>query len=216
MLVVGITVALVLCAVVVSLFQEPVYTAEAAVDITPQEDPGPGYDPQSFLNNVVRTVTGGGLMRNVVKKAGWKEGVESFRRRLDVEPTVSQEGSTGLKVRFSGSSAGETARSANAYAFLFVERVGKLGQKRLAGGTLNANARVEQKATPPDRRSSPRVLLRATVALFSGLLLGTGVALLLESRTRGWRGVRDVEMTLRVPVLGAIPEYDAAGEEVQT
>ncbi len=213
-LVVGLTVALVLGVVAVSLFQEPVYTAEAVVYVSLQEDPGTTFDPQSFFSNVVGAVTGGGLMREVMKKAGWKAGVEGFRQRLDVKPVISQGGESSLEVRFSGSSAGQAARSANSYAYLFVERVGKLGQNRLAGGTLNADARVERRAVPPVRKSSPRILLRTAVALFSGLLLGMGGALFLESRARGWRGVRDAEMTLKVPVLGAIPEYDAAGEEV--
>ena len=214
MLVSGITAALVLGVVVVSLLQKPVYTAEAVVDINPQQSSGPTFDPQNFLNNVVGVVTGDALTRKAMREADWKGGLAGFRQRLDVEPTVSQQGKAGLEVRFSGSSAGQAARSANAYASLFVDRVGKLGQNRLAGGTLNADARVEQKAVPPDWKSSPRILLRAVVALFSGLLLGLGVALILESGTRGWRGARDAEMTLKVPVLGAIPEYDAAGEEV--
>ena len=214
-LVAGLTMALVLVVVVGSLLQEPVYNAEAVVEISPQQVSGPTFDPQSFLNNVVGAVTGDSLTREVVREAGWKSGVAEFRRRLDVKPTVSQQGGTSLEIRFSGSSAGQAAGAANVYASRFVEKVGKLGRNRLAGGTLNADARVEQKAVPPDRRSSPRILLRAVAALFSGLVLGMGAALVLESRTSGWRDARDAEMTLKVPVLGTIPEYDAAGEELR-
>ena len=209
----GVTAALVLVAVGVSLLQEPVYTAEAVVEISPQQTSGPIFDPQSFLNNVVGAVTGDDLTREVVREVGWKGSVAGFRQRLDVKPIVSQQGNSSLEIRFSGLNARQAAGAANVYASLFVDRVGKLGRNRLAGGTLNADARVEQKASPPERKSSPRILLRAVVALFSGLLLGTGVALVLESRTRGWRGVRDAEMTLKVPVLGVITEYDAVGEE---
>jgi hypothetical protein len=39
------------------------------------------------------------------------------------------------------------------------------------------------------------------------LLLGVAVALMLEGRASGWRGVRDAELTLKVSVLGSIPDY---------
>ncbi|MDQ4106157.1 MAG: hypothetical protein M3157_03155, partial [Actinomycetota bacterium] len=60
----------------------------------------------------------------------------------------------------------------------------------------------------------PRPLLYALLAAGAGLLAGGAGALLLENRTRSWRGARDAELTLRVPVLGIIPEYSPEGEEV--
>ena len=56
---------------------------------------------------------------------------------------------------------------------------------------------------------SPRPLIYAAVAAVAGLLIGGAAALVLEGRASGWRGVRDAELTLRVPVLGAIPDYSS-------
>jgi capsular polysaccharide biosynthesis protein len=54
---------------------------------------------------------------------------------------------------------------------------------------------------------SPRPLIYAAMAAGAGLLLGGAVALILEGRARGWRDVRDAELTLKVAVLGSIPDY---------
>ena len=54
---------------------------------------------------------------------------------------------------------------------------------------------------------SPRPLIYAAIAAGAGLLLGGAAALILEGRASGWRDVRDAELTLKVPVLGTIPDY---------
>jgi capsular polysaccharide biosynthesis protein len=64
---------------------------------------------------------------------------------------------------------------------------------------------VEQKAVPGGYR--PRPLIYAAIAAGAGLLLGGAVALVLEGRASGWRSVRDAELTLKVSVLGSIPDY---------
>jgi capsular polysaccharide biosynthesis protein len=70
-----------------------------------------------------------------------------------------------------------------------------------------AEAGVERRAVSGGY--SPRPLIYAAVAAGAGLLLGGAVALILEGRASGWRGVRDAELTLRAPVLGAIPDYSS-------
>ena len=59
----------------------------------------------------------------------------------------------------------------------------------------------------------PRPLIYAAIAAGAGLLIGGAAALILEGRASGWRGVRDAELTLRVPVLGSIPDYSSKKSE---
>jgi capsular polysaccharide biosynthesis protein len=96
---------------------------------------------------------------------------------------------------------------------LFVERVESLNDQRLAGGALAADARLERRASAPESASGPGPLLYALVAVAAGMLLGGGIALLLESRANNWRDARDAELTLRAPVLGVIPEYPSGEED---
>jgi polysaccharide biosynthesis transport protein len=61
-------------------------------------------------------------------------------------------------------------------------------------------------ALPPVEPSSPKVLLNTLVAVFLGLLLAVGVALLLELADRRVRAPEDVVAALGLPVLGLLPK----------
>jgi capsular polysaccharide biosynthesis protein len=210
-LVVGIALSLVLLALLFGLFREPVYTAEAAVSVEPRERLVNDEERATFMEEVQGDVVTQEWLRGVMRRAGWKADLKEFRERLDFE-TVAQGGETWLRVRFSGSDPERAARAANAYAELFVERVDRLNDDRLAGGALAADAVVEHRAAPPEG-SSLRLLLYAAAAVAAGVLAGGAGALLLEGRARSWRDARDAELTLRAPVLGVIPDYSSVGEE---
>jgi capsular polysaccharide biosynthesis protein len=211
--VLGTVLVLVALALLFGLFREPVYTAEATVDVQPRENLSSNEETAAFLEEVRSDVTTErGFRRAVMRQAGWEDGSEEFTDRLDAQTFVTQDGRSGLRVRFSGSEPEQAARVANAYAGLFVERVERLNDERLAGGTLAADASVERRATPP-AGTSLRLLIYAAVAAGVGLLVGGAAAMLLEGRARSWRDARDAELTLRAPVLGVIPDYSSIEEE---
>jgi capsular polysaccharide biosynthesis protein len=210
LLVVGIVLLLVLLALLFGLSREPVYTAEAVVSIEPRERLVNDQEKEAFVEEVRGTVVAtDGFIQEVMRRARWETASREFKDRLDFE-TMAQGDETGMLVRFSASDPGQAARAANAYAELFVERVERLNENRLAGGTLAADAVVERRAVPP---TSLRLLLYAAAAVAAGVLAGGAGALLLEGRARSWRGARDAELTLRAPVLGVIPDYSSVGEE---
>jgi capsular polysaccharide biosynthesis protein len=211
LLVAGIVLSLVLLALLFGLVREPVYTAEAAVGIEPRERLASDEEREAFVEDVQGAVVTGKLLRGVMRRAGWEADPQEFKERLDPQ-IVAQGGETGLRVRFSDTEPEQAARAANAYAELFVGRVERLNENRLAGGALAADAAVERRATPPEG-SGLRLLLYAAAAVAAGVLAGGAGALLLEGRARGWRDVRDAELTLRAPVLGVIPDYSSAREE---
>jgi capsular polysaccharide biosynthesis protein len=207
LLVVGVVLVLVGIALLFGLFREPVYTAEARVSIKPQEELDGEEARLAFLEEVRGAVVTKEMLREVRRRAGWEAGAEAFSERLDPRTVVNTDGGSGLQIRFSDDEPGQAARAANAYAELFVEGVKNLGDRPLADGVPVAKAVVEKKALPGGY--SPRTLIYAAVAAVAGLLIGGAAALVLEGRASGWRGVRDAELTLRVPVLGAIPDYSS-------
>lgn len=212
LLVAGVVLLLVIAALGFGLLREPVYTAEAIVSISPREPLQGAEERDAFLEEVRSVVTTDeDFNREVIRRAGWESAPEQFRERLDPQ-TITAGGDAGLRVRFSGSEPEQAARAVNAYAELFVERIGQLNDDRIAGGSLAADARMEQTAVPPER-ASPGPLLYAVLAAGAGMLLGGAAALLLEGRGRGWRDVRDAELTLRAPVLGVIPDYSSTEKE---
>jgi capsular polysaccharide biosynthesis protein len=210
-MVAGIVLVLAGGALFLGLFREPVFTAEAVVSVTPQERLNDEEARETFIQEVQGAVAMQEVMREVMRRGGWERGSAEFTERLDPR-FATRNGGAGLRVRFSGSTPEQATRAANAYAELFVERAAKIDDRRLAGGTLVADASLERRATLPEG-SGPRPLIYAALAAGAGLLLGSAAALLLEGRASGWRGVRDAELTLRAPVLGTIPDYSSAKGE---
>ncbi|MDQ3636980.1 MAG: hypothetical protein M3426_03150, partial [Actinomycetota bacterium] len=183
-------------------------TAEATVSFQPREGSRAGENPEAFVEGVLGAVTERGFLQDVMREADWTDGPEKFGERLDVERYDGANGASGLRVRFSGANAAEATRSANAYADIFVARVEQLNDRRLAGGTLAAEASVEEYASP-ESWASPRPFVLAAAAIVAGVIVGGAAALLLESRARSWRNAHDAELTLRAPVLGVIPDYSS-------
>jgi tyrosine-protein kinase len=67
------------------------------------------------------------------------------------------------------------------------------------------NAQVAQRALPPSSPSSPRTSRNTGLGLFVGLLVGVGLALLLERLDRRIRDPRELESVYRLPLLGSVP-----------
>jgi capsular polysaccharide biosynthesis protein len=211
LMVTGVVLVLAGAALLLGLFREPVFTAEAAVGVTPEEKLSDEEARETFMREVQAAVAMQQVMPEVARRAGWERGPTEFAERLDPR-FVAWNGESGLRVQFSGPTPEQAARGANAYAEVFAERADRLGGGRLAGGTLVADASLEGRAMPAGG-PGPRPLIYAVLAAGAGLLLGGAAALLLEGRASGWRGVRDAELNLRAPVLGTIPDYSPAEVE---
>jgi capsular polysaccharide biosynthesis protein len=211
LLIVGIALVLAGIALLFGLFREPVYTAEARVSVRPQEDVDGEEATLTFLEEVRGAIVTQEMLGEVRRRAGWEASPKAFSERLDPRTVVNADGRPGLQIRFLGDEPEQAALAANAYAELFVEGVEDLGDRPPADGVPVAEAVVEQKALPGGYR--PRLLIYAAIAAGAGLLIGGAAALILEGRTSGWRGVRDAELTLRVPVLGTIPDYSSKKTE---
>lgn len=80
-------------------------------------------------------------------------------------------------------------------------------------GTLaelrNGNVQVAQTATVPVAPSSPKVFRNVVLGAILGLLLGLGVAFLLERFDRRIREPKDLEAIYGLPLLGVVPEIAA-------
>ena len=211
LLILGVVLVLAGIALFFGLFSEPVYTAEARVSVRPQERLDGEEAMLAFLEEVRGAVVTQEMLSEVRRRAGWEAGPQAFSERLDPRTVVDTGSGPGLEIRFLGDEPGQAALAANAYAELFVEGVEDLGERPLADGVPVAEVSVEQRALPGDY--SPRPLIYAAIAAGAGLLVGGAAALILEGRASGWRGVRDAELTLRVPVLGTIPDYSSKKSE---
>ncbi|MBA2377816.1 MAG: hypothetical protein H0V75_17125 [Rubrobacter sp.] len=203
--VIGAIVVLLAAAMIFTLSRQPTYTAEATINIAPRQQEPSQAEREAFLDETLAVVADDELVAEAASEVGWT-GEADFRERLKPESFANQE-TAGVIVRFTGDTPESAAEAANAYSTLFVEKVERLNERRIAGGTLAAEASISNEAVAPNFRSSPRPLLYALAAVGAGVLVGGAVALLLEGRASSWRDARDAEMTLKAPVLGVIPDY---------
>jgi polysaccharide biosynthesis transport protein len=82
----------------------------------------------------------------------------------------------------------------------------RINQTSLESQTTQGNVNVLTQAEPPLEASFPKIPLNVALAVFLGLLLATGTALLLEMMDRRVRSVDDVLTSLDLPVIGIMPK----------
>jgi succinoglycan biosynthesis transport protein ExoP len=70
------------------------------------------------------------------------------------------------------------------------------------------NIRIVYPAMIPTKPSSPRTSLNMILAIFMGLLLGAGVAIIIENLDTTLKTPEDVEAWLKIPTLAMIPHME--------
>ncbi|ELC8344926.1 YveK family protein [Clostridium perfringens] len=73
----------------------------------------------------------------------------------------------------------------------------------------NGNVQVIQKPQLPEHPVSPNKKLNILIAFVLGLMIGVGVVLLLEYLDNTFKSREELEKTLDLPIIGAIPDYDS-------
>jgi capsular exopolysaccharide synthesis family protein len=81
----------------------------------------------------------------------------------------------------------------------------QVDQLRVLAALQTGNAELVQKAEPPLEASSPKPLRNTILALVLGLMIGIGLALLIDRLDRRLRDRDDAARLLGRPVVGAIP-----------
>ncbi|WP_428909855.1 YveK family protein [Niallia sp. Krafla_26] len=98
------------------------------------------------------------------------------------------------------------AKIANVTAEVFQEEIVKL--MNIDNVNILAQAKVEDNPSPVQ----PKPLLNIAIALVIGLMLGIGVAFLLEYLDNTIKSEQDIERLLQVPVLGSVATFDRKSE----
>jgi capsular polysaccharide biosynthesis protein len=94
-----------------------------------------------------------------------------------------------------------------------VDGVSDVSTERISeanASTSDITVTVWERAVVPDTPVSPDPVRNGLLALGLGLMLGTGLAFLLEHLDDSWRSPEEVEQVSGVPTFGVVPQFEVA------
>lgn len=190
-----------------SLGQTPIY--EASIKILVGQEQRASEVPSQLGSDVMGLQQ---LTLTVSEAVGTRPVAEGVIERLDLDLTpeqflqnlsVEQVSTTQfIQVSYRDPDPERAQRVANITGEVFSDQVSEVSP--------NANAitaTLWERAVAPGAPASPDTLLNALLALVLGLMLGVGLAFLLEYLDDSWRSPEEVEQVSGVPTFGAIPEF---------
>lgn len=108
-----------------------------------------------------------------------------------------------IEVSYRDTDPQRAQQTVNAVGEVFSEQVSKVSPSASA-----ITATVWERAVLPESPVSPDLLRNAVLATVIGLLLGVGLAFLLERFDDSWDSPEEVERVSGVPTFGAIPKFE--------
>jgi tyrosine-protein kinase len=229
-LILGTMVLAAAAAIVFSLVRSTVYEAKVSMQ---WEDPGKqasvttgfgiaDFFPQSASAAGVKTLTREDVLKDASRELGGSPTADELKSDVSGEVdatnnlvTLTAKAGTGEEA---ARIANEVARSAQLVArddarAIFRQRSKELGntpQEKLAKNRLQTLAVVSEPATivapaeVPGSPASPKPIRDTLIAVFLGLILGTGAAFVRESLDRRATNAHEVQKRLGIPLVGYV------------
>jgi capsular polysaccharide biosynthesis protein len=202
--------ALVGTAVGASLWQTPVYEASAMLLLGQKQDEdqlpsnlmGSVEGLQQLTHTMVEAVDSRPVAEEVIKRQGLEMNAQNLLENLTVEQL---EDTQFLLLSYSDTDPERAQEIVNA--------VSDVSSKKIAEANPSPSditVMVWEYATVPHVPVSPNPVRNGLLALGLGLMLGAGLAFLLEYFDDQWRSPGEVEHVSGVPTLGIIPEFKIA------
>src|SRR5215208_7009259 len=188
-----------------SMAQTPVY--EASTKILVGQERGVTIDPnyalglQQLTQTMVGAVSSRPVAKAVIRQENLRMTTEEFLEHLSVEQVPNTQ---WIQVSYRDVSPERAQRVANA--------VGDVFSKQVSEASPNANAiaitaTVWERAVVPDAPVSPNPVRNGLLALAVGLIIGVGLAFVLEYLDDRWNSPEEMEQVSGAPTFGIIPEF---------
>lgn len=145
------------------------------------------------------------VAEGVIEELNLKLTPEEFLENLSVAQVSSTQ---FIQVSYRDPNPERAQRVANTIGEVFSEQVSEVSPSANA-----ITATLWERAVPPESPASPDILLNTLLALVLGLMLGVGLAFLLEYLDDSWRSPEEVEQVSGVPTFGIIPEFKVPKEK---
>jgi capsular polysaccharide biosynthesis protein len=188
-----------------SLVQKPVYESSIKILVgqerkadVPGDLGGEVQGLQQFTQTMTEAVETRPIADGVIKRLGLRTSPEAFLSHLSAEQVAATQ---FIEVSYRDTNPERAQQIANTTGDVFSEQV-----SNVSPGANDLTAVVWERATVAKQPVSPDLLRNMLVALVLGLLLGMGLAFLLENMDDTLRTPEEVEKVSGVPNLGVIPK----------
>lgn len=192
-----------------SLLKTPVY--EASISVLVGQDQGVVTEDASAatgLAQVTQTMAELAHTRTVAEEVIQEMGLsvtpEGFLENMTVEQTAETQ---VIQISYADPDPERATEVANTTGEIFSDQVAEVSPEANA-----VTATVWERASAPDSPSSPQPLRNGALALVMGLMLGVGLAFLLEHLDDSWRSPEEAEKVSGVPTFGVIRTFEAPKE----
>ncbi|MDD6795970.1 MAG: Wzz/FepE/Etk N-terminal domain-containing protein [Clostridiaceae bacterium] len=206
-MIVGITLIAIILSTVVSFFLiKPKYEASTKLFVgkeTSDNDKKNSYNSsdvqmyQNLLKTYVDVIKTNDLIEDAIKNKNIDKPVDAINSNLKAEALTSTQ---IITISYRSTDKNEAKDVVDAVANQFVKKSNEL--------ISNANVKIVESVRLPEEPVSPNKKLNIAIAGVLGLAIGIGLALLLEFLDNTFKDKDQVENTLGLAVLGAIPDQD--------
>ena len=191
-------------ALVYSLSQPPVYQASVKLLVGQDQgivvDPGQAVNLQALAATLSEAVATRPVGEQVVRDLDLKSSPEAIIAGTEAEVIPQTQ---FIEVTYTGTGPHSTQRIANAIGDAFSDQISKVSPRASA-----ISATVWERAAAPQAPVSPNPERSGLIAFVVGIMLGTGLAILLDYLDDSWTSPEEAEQVSGVPTLGVIPEFE--------
>src|SRR5829696_6538602 len=191
-----------------SMVQTPTYEASIKILIGQEQGSNPSANLggdlqglQQLTQTMAEAVNARPVAEAVIRQLNLQVSSEDF---LESYLSVKQVKNTQLiQVSYRDADPQTARQIANTIGDVFSQQVSE------ASASANAvTATVWERADVPNTPVSSNLILNFGLALVIGLMLGVGLALLLEYLDDSWRSAEEAEQFTGVPTFGVIPRFE--------
>jgi len=213
LLILTITVLAVLVSGVTSFFLlTPIYQSSTQLLVNQSKDEGTPYNATEIQANLQFIETYNVIMKSpaILDKVIDELELDMSPAALGEKITVaSEQNSQVVKVSVTDENPEMAALIANTVADTFQKDIVKI--MNVDNVSILAKAEVSDQASP----IKPQPLMNIAVALVVGLLLGVGIAFLLEYLDNTIKTEQDIERILEMPVIGVIGQIESSNAHME-
>ena len=198
-------VAMIISGVYSFFIATPIYQSSTQMLVNHEKNDQQMYNTAEIQSNIqlIKTynviITSGAILDIVIDELQLNESVGSLKNKITVR-SVSDSQVVNLTVQ--DSDPQKAAFIANKTAEVFQKEIIEL--MNVDNVKIIVPAEIGENASPV----KPQPVLNIAIAMVIGLMLGTGLAFLLEYLDQTIKTEQDVEQVLDLPVLGSIATFD--------